>query len=119
MFMTGDIKKAALAALLIMASPEIMMPVGYSGQDEMTYICFFTISIKEKNIFKLISYVIGLIAPLFLFELFYRNDMTYQAAKTANDFTQMAWLAVITWKCMILRNVGKKFCIRLQSLLRR
>lgn len=126
MFMTGDLKKAVLAALLIMASPEIMMSVGYSGQDEMTYICFFTISlyyflkgkhkiaylwmvcavtccplmlmpvlamllIKEKNLFKLISYVAGLIAPLFLFELFYRNDMTYQAAKTANDFTKMAW----------------------------
>lgn len=126
MFMTDDIEKAVLAALLIMASPEIMMSVGYSGQDEMTYVCFFTISlyyflkgkqkiaylwmvcavtccplmlmpvlamllIKEKNIFKLISYVIGLTVPLFLFELFYRNDMIYQTAKTANDFTKMAW----------------------------
>lgn len=126
MFMTGNIKRAALAALLIMASPEIMMSVGYSGQDEMTYICFFSISlyyflkgkqksaylwmvcavtccplmlmpilamllIKEKNIFKLVSYVAGLVWPLFLFELFFRNDMTYQVAKTANDFTKMAW----------------------------
>ena len=39
MFMTDDIEKAVLAALLIMASPEIMMSVGYSGQDEMTYVC--------------------------------------------------------------------------------
>lgn len=36
MFMTGDIKKAALSGLLLMGAPKIMMSVGYSGQDEMT-----------------------------------------------------------------------------------
>lgn len=29
--------------------------------------------------------------PEFLFELFYKNDMIYQTAKTANDFMHMAW----------------------------
>ena len=126
MFMTGDVKKAALSGLLLMGAPEIMMSVGYSGQDEMTYICFFTISLyyflkekykssylwmvlavsccplmlmpalamilmKEKNVFKLVPLLVGLICPLLLFEMLYRNDMTYQTAKTANDFAKMVW----------------------------
>lgn len=126
MLMTGDIRKAALSGLLIMASPEIMMSVGYSGQDEITYICFFTISLyyflkgkqksfyiwmvlavsccplmlmpafamllmKEKNIFKLLLLSVGLISPLLLFEVFYRDNAAYQTARIANDFTKMAW----------------------------
>lgn len=124
MLVTTDVQKAALSGLLILASPEIMMSVGYSGQDEITYVCFFVVSlyfylkgkfrssyawmvlavsccplmlmpalamllIKEKNVFKLIPLTVGLLSPLFLFELYYRNDMTYQTAKTANDFAKM------------------------------
>lgn len=33
-----------LAFLLVMASPEIMLSVGYTGQDEIIYICLFTIA---------------------------------------------------------------------------
>lgn len=124
MLVTADVQKAAMSGLLILASPEIMMSVGYSGQDEITYVCFFVVSLylflkgkskasyvwmilavsccplmlmlalaillmKEKNIFRLIPLAAGLLSPLILFELCYRNDMTYQTAKTANDFVKM------------------------------
>ncbi|MCM1538325.1 MAG: hypothetical protein NC254_08005 [bacterium] len=39
--LTSDAKKGAMVFLLVMASPEIMMSVGYAGQDEIVYICLF------------------------------------------------------------------------------
>lgn len=36
-----------LAFLLVMASPELMMSVGYAGQDEIIYICLFMLAFYE------------------------------------------------------------------------
>lgn len=121
----SDAQKKLLLVLLMLASPEIMMSVGYSGQDEMTYVCFFSIALycflkrrrgwayfwmvcavsccplmlmpalalflmEEKNPGRLLLKIAGLLTPLFLFEMAYRNDLTYQTAKAANDFAKMA-----------------------------
>lgn len=42
--MTSDQDKISLTVLLVMASPEILISVGYAGQDEIVYICFFIIA---------------------------------------------------------------------------
>lgn len=42
--MTSDRKKIILTMLLVLASPEILLSVGYTGQDEIVYICFFIVS---------------------------------------------------------------------------
>lgn len=38
---TSDKKKVFLTVLLIMASPEILVSIGYAGQDEIVYVCLF------------------------------------------------------------------------------
>lgn len=42
--MTSDRNKIMLTILLVLASPEILLSVSYTGQDEIVYICFFVIS---------------------------------------------------------------------------
>lgn len=42
--MTSDRNKTVMTVLLVLASPEILLSVGYTGQDEIVYICFFVIS---------------------------------------------------------------------------
>lgn len=43
--LTADYKKAAVTMILIMASPETLLSVGYVGQDEIVYICLMMISL--------------------------------------------------------------------------
>lgn len=123
---TSDKKRILLTMLLVMASPEILVSIGYAGQDEIVYVCLFVTAfyfflkgywkrcyvllvccvavcpimlipvlalllLKEKRIYKLLLYTVGTILPLFLFELFYRGDSTYQAAKQTNDFVDMMY----------------------------
>lgn len=121
---TSDREKTIMTFLLVMASPEILLSVGYAGQDEITYICLFAVSfyfflkgcwkrcyflmvccvalcpvmilpvlalllLKEKRIVILLLYVSGTVLPLLIFELFYRKDQAYQAAKKVNDFGRL------------------------------
>lgn len=37
----SDKKRVLLTVLLVLASPEILMSVGYAGQDEIVYVCLF------------------------------------------------------------------------------
>lgn len=41
---SSDQNKAVLTMLLVMASPEILLSVGYTGQDEITYVALFVIA---------------------------------------------------------------------------
>lgn len=43
--LTADYEKAAVTMLLVMASPEILLSVGYVGQDEIVYISLMMISL--------------------------------------------------------------------------
>lgn len=123
---TQDKKRILLTVLLVMASPEILVSIGYAGQDEIVYVCLFVTAfyfflkgywkrcyillvccvsicpimlipvlalllLKEKRIYKLLFYIAGTILPLFLFELCYRGDATYQSAKQTNDFVDMMY----------------------------
>lgn len=122
--MTSDREKVIMTFLLVMASPEILLSVGYTGQDEITYICLFVISFyfflkgnwkrcyflmaccvtlcpimilpvlavllfREKRIIRLFLYVTGTVLPQIAFEILYRKDQAYQAARKVNDFGQM------------------------------
>lgn len=42
--MTSDRNKIVLTILLVIASPEILVSVGYTGQDEIVYVSFFIVS---------------------------------------------------------------------------
>ncbi|MDD3368255.1 MAG: hypothetical protein PHP50_05090 [Lachnospiraceae bacterium] len=44
---TENRERGLLAALLIMAAPELLLSIGYTGQDEIVYITFFIIALYQ------------------------------------------------------------------------